>query len=387
MKKTLAWWIFLGKIAAAEIADFQFMAPVHVKVSFMRLTFLIFSILLLPACSGLSYLAENGVSQWRLFNRARPVKEVLESPRTKEETRKAIGIVREAKAFAVSLGLKATGSYDSYVQLDNPCLLWAVSAADPLELKEKKWKFPIVGEVPYLGFFRQQSAEDEARRLRESSSPSPDTWIRCVPAFSSLGWFSDPLYSSMLGGRLRDIVELVIHESLHATVWVGNSVDFNEKLANFVGLEGSLRYMEKVEGKEGLERARREVAGEKLFGEFIEGVLEAYRRDVGKTESKESFYANLPKRYEEFLALRAKKGESFLPLKANFAGWNNAALLTYANYYSDFSVMEEMLAKCGGSLSRFVRWISAEQEKGTGRFLSAPEEHLVEIVKGSSCVP
>lgn len=348
---------------------------------------LLLSAALLPSCSGLSYLAENGVSQWRLFNRARPVSEVLESPRTKEETRKAIGIVREAKAFAVSLGLKATGSYESYVQLDNPCLIWAVSAADPIELKEKKWKFPIVGEVPYLGFFRQQSAENEAKRLRDSVSPSPDTWVRCVPAFSSLGWFSDPLYSSMLGGKVRDVVELVIHESLHATVWVGNSVDFNEKLANFVGLEGSLRYMEKIEGKEGLERARREVAGEKLFGKFMEEVVEAYRRDVDSKEAKEVFFESLPKRYEDFLEQSAKRGGNFIPLKASFKGWNNSALLTYANYYADFSVMEEMLAKCDGSLSRFVRWISAEQEKGTGRFLSAPEEHLVEVVKGSSCLP
>lgn len=353
----------------------------------MHIRFLLSALLFLPACSGLSYLAENGVSQWRLFNRARPVSDVLQSPRTKEETRRAIGIVREAKAFALSIGLKATGSYESYVQLDNPCLLWAVSAADPVELKERKWKFPIVGEVPYLGFFRQKSAEAEARRLRESASPAPDTWVRCVPAFSSLGWFSDPLYSSMLGGRVRDIVELVIHESLHATVWVGNSVDFNEKLANFVGLEGSLRYMEKVEGKEGLERARLEVAGEKLFGEFMESTLASYRERVGKSETKESFYEKLPHRYEEFLAARARKGEAFTPLKASFSGWNNAALLTYANYYSDFSVMERMLEKCGGDLGRFVRWVSAEQEKGTGRFLSAPEEHLVEIVKGSSCVP
>jgi predicted aminopeptidase len=351
-------------------------------------TFLFLSVfLLLPACSGLSYLAENGVSQWRLFNRARPVSDVLSSPRTSEETRRAIAVVKEAKAFAVSLGLKATGSYESYVQLDGPCVIWAVSAADPVGLEEKTWKFPIVGEVPYLGFFRKESAEGEVLRLRESASPSPDTWVRCVPAFSSLGWFSDPLYSSMLGGNLRDIVELVIHESLHATVWVGDSVDFNEKLANFVGLEGSLRYMEKVEGRAGLERARLEVAGEKLFGEFIDSMLAAYRSRVGKEETKEAFYDRLPHRYEEFIEASQKKGAAFTPLKASFKGWNNAALLTYANYYSDFSVMEEMLAKCGGSLSRFVRWIAAEKEKGTGRFLSAPEEHLVEIVKGSSCVP
>jgi predicted aminopeptidase len=348
--------------------------------------FALLAVLLLSSCSGLGYVTENGLSQWRLFNRARPVNEVLASPFTKEETRKAIEVVKAAKKFASHLGLKATKSYESYVQLDGPCVTWAVSAADPVELKEKTWKFPIVGEVPYLGFFHKESAMAEEARLKASETPPPDTWVRCVPAFSSLGWFSDPLYSSMLAGSVRDIAELVIHESLHATVWVGDNVDFNEKLANFVGLEGSIRYVAEKIGPAAEERAREEVKGEKLFGDFIQAMMEAYKTKVGKGETKTDFYGKLQARYEDMVNAHLKTTR-FVPLKAKFENWNNAALLTYANYYSDFSVMEEMLTKCSGDLSRFVRWIVAEKEKGTGRFASAPEEHLVEVVKGSSCVP
>lgn len=341
-------------------------------------------LLFLSSCSGLSYLAENGVGQWRMFNRARPVEEILASPHTSEATRKAILTVREAKSFALHLGLKATSSYESFVPLDGPCVVWAVSAAHPLELTEKMWKFPVVGEVPYLGFFKKDSAEKEAARLRREENPSPDTWVRCVPAFSSLGWFSDPLYSSMLKGKDRDIAELVIHESLHATVWVGDSVDFNEKLANFVGLEGSLRYAERHGGAEALAVAKREVAGEKLFGDFLFAEVAAFRAGVKTLEQKEAFYSGLSQRYQTFLA--GKKGQlDFTPLEAKLAGWNNAALLAFVNYYSDFSVFEKMLQACGGDLRRFVAWIVAEKEKGTGRFGSAPEEHLAEIVKESSC--
>lgn len=329
-------------------------------------------------------MAENGVEQWKLFNRSRPVAEVLASPQTNEETRRAIAMVKEGKAFAVELGLKATGNYENFVRLDGPCLLWAVSAADPIELKEKTWHFPIVGDVPYLGFFRKNSAEQEAKRIESLSSPKPDVWVRCVPAYSSLGWFADPLYSSMLKGKERDIVELVIHESLHATVWVDSSVDFNEKLANFVGLEGSLRFLQKKRDATALELAKREVAGEKLFGDFLFRERKSYEGSVKTIEEKVRFYLEMPKRYEQFVKAQ---GDRVVPLPVKFENWNNAAFLTYANYYSDFSVFEKMLATCGDSLARFVGWIAQEQEKGEGRFLSAPEEHLAELVKGSSCPP
>lgn len=341
-------------------------------------------LLTLPSCSSVGYLAQNGIGQWKLFNRAQPVEEVLASPRTPEKTRKSIQLVQQAKTFAVGLGLKATKNYQSYVPLESRCVVWAVSAAEPIELKQRKWHFPIVGAVPYKGFFKKEQAEAEAKSLEEES-PKPDTWVRCVPAFSSLGWFADPLYSSMLEGKERDIAELVIHESLHATVWVSGGVDFNEKLANFVGLEGSLRFVEKFHGAAALAEAKKEVEGEKLFGLFIKDQLELYKAKVITPEQKAEFYASMRKRYEDYLEAKKKAGQDFTMLDAKFAKWNNAALLALSNYYSDYSTFEEMLKACGNDVGRFVRWIAAEQEKGTGRFKSAPEEHLVDLVKGSSC--
>jgi predicted aminopeptidase len=342
-------------------------------------------IFLLSGCSGAGYLMENGVGQWKLFNRSKPVSEVLENPRIPESTRHAIELVKDTKAYAVnSLGLKATSNYSSYVDVGGPCVSWAVSASHPILLEEKKWKFPIVGEVPYLGFFKKESAEKEALRLGASENPAPDTWVRCVPAFSSLGWFSDPLYSSMLRGNDRDIIDTVIHESLHATIWVGDSVDFNEKLANFVGLEGSLRYIEKTSGSEALAKAKKEVMGEKLFGDFLNDVVAAYKNEVADLGQKKQFYARLPQRYKDYLAGKKSAGMEFTAMEPKLEAWNNAALLAYANYYSDFSVMEAGLKKCSGDLARFVRWLALEKQKG--RLNGAPEEHLSGIVKDSSCV-
>lgn len=341
---------------------------------------------LLSGCSSAGYLIENGIGQWKLFNRSRPVSEVSASPHTSESTRRAIDIVARAKQFAVKdLGLKATKNYVSFVQLDSPCVSWAVSAADPIELKEKKWHFPIVGDVPYLGFFKKESAEKEKNRIAKEESPVPDTWMRCVPAFSSLGWFSDPLYSSMLKGNDRDIAETVIHESLHATIWVGNSVDFNEKLANFVGLEGSIRFLEKEFGLEAMRVGKKEVLGEKIFGDFLFESVNSYKADVKNLADKNKYYGELSQKYKIYLEKKVKVGLDFKAVETKFEGWNNAALLAYSNYYSDVSVFEAMLKKCNQDLGRFVRWIVSEREKSTGHLDSAPEEYL-ESVKDSSCV-
>ena len=243
--------------------------------------------LFLSACSSTAYLVDAGVGQWKLFNRERPVQEVLASPYTPKATKDAILTVMNAKKFAVEgLGLKATKNYSSYVQLDAEFVSWAVSASDALKLEEKKWKFPIVGEIPYLGFFQKEKAEKFANKMAEAN-PKPDIWIRGVPAFSSLGWFSDPLYSSMIIGGERDIADVVIHESLHATIWVGDSVDFNEKLANFVGLEGSLRYLQQNHPEE-VNKAKKLVAGAKYDDQYLGKAVRWYYR---KGEARSIRYA------------------------------------------------------------------------------------------------
>ncbi len=342
--------------------------------------------LFLSGCSSVGYLAESGIGQWKLFNRARPIEEVLASPLTSDSVRHGITLVKKAKSFAVTdLGLKATRNYETYVALDAPCVSWAVSASHPLELIEKKWKFPIVGEVPYLGFFTKVGAEKEARRIEQNENPRPDTWVRCVPAFSSLGWFADPLYSSMINGKDHHIIETVVHESLHATVWVRGSVDFNEKLANFVGLEGSIRYMQKEGGEAGVALVRDEVKGEKIFAAFMQEAIARYKSSVKTIADKESFYRELGPRYLAFAAGRQPSEQKNNATAERLQTWNNAALLAYSNYYSDYAVLEGMLKQCNGGLGRFVAWIAAIQDRGESGFKKSPEEFLAKLSARESC--
>ena len=184
----------------------------------------------------------------------------------------------------------------------------------------------------------------------------------------------------MIIGGERDIADVVIHESLHATIWVGDSVDFNEKLANFVGLEGSLRYLQQNHPEE-VNKAKKLVAGEKIFGLFIRDAINRYKAEVKNLADKENFYTHLADYYSDFFHKQNSDAEK---LPAKFLHWNNAALLAYANYYSDYSVFEEMLTKCNSDLARFVRWIIQIRNE-PGRFESAPEESLRERVKIESC--
>jgi predicted aminopeptidase len=349
--------------------------------SLLKHSILVVSVLIFSGCSGVRYVAENGIEQWKLFNRAKPVSEVLQSPYTTKEIRVALEQVKEAKDFSLELGLSATKNYESFVSLDGPCLVWAVSAANNLKLEERTWKFPIVGEVPYLGFFREDSAKRHGGRLMEQED-QPDVYIRCVPAFSSLGWFPDPIYSSMIKGRLRHIVDLVLHESFHATVWIPGSVDFNERLATFVGMEGSLRYLSIRVSAEEREKAEREIRGEKVFGLFLSQERERYLREVKDQDQKRRFYGGLAERYRQFIEAQQKMAP-LIPLPVKLEGWNNATFLSYSNYFSDDSAFADLLRACGGNLKRFIATVVREKESGS--LAHNPEESLKELAaKGPS---
>lgn len=146
-----------------------------------------------------------------------------------------------------------------------------------------------------------------------------------------------------------------------------------------------MQYLEKEVSEAALAEGKKEVLGEKIFGDFLFAVIAEYKSNVKNLADKQRFYQDLPTKYDSFLAKKQKAGFAFKPLPVKFEGWNNAALMAYSNYYSDVSLFEHMLKKCNKNVGRFVRWISQEREKSTGRLDSAPEEYL-ENVKESSCV-
>ena len=353
------------------------------KSNFYYRNFLVVLVALsLSGCSSLGYVLGQGVEQWRLFNRARPIDEVLKNPNVDDKTKNSLRLVAEAKLFSEKLGLLATHNYNEYVALDRDALLWAVAASDPLLLKEKTWWFPIVGAVPYKGYFVRERADQAAKELSEEGL---DVWVRDVPTYSSLGWFRDPIYSSMLNGPDHWIVNLVIHESLHATVWISGSVDFNERLASFVGKEGSLRWLDEKFGSKSKERqmADKSYIVSYRLGELVKDSIERYRLEVEPLALANKLKEAADKKAEFYKAF-AERASKIGYIDREFTHWNNAALLAYSKYFYDESVFKNLLAKCRGDLGRFVRWIKAENEKE--RLKDAPEDRLKAMAQEETCV-
>jgi predicted aminopeptidase len=185
-------------------------------------------------CSTVKYLVQATEGQFALFNRARPIPEVIQDPRTPPRVRDLLDEVAPIKKFGEERGLKPTTNYTEYVKLDRPAAVWVVSASEPLEFKSRQWHFPVVGTFPYLGWFDLGDAKEYAQDLRKEGL---DVDVRGARAYSTLGWFRDAVLSTMIPEgeeALGELVNVVIHESVHATVYIAGQAYFNESVASFV---------------------------------------------------------------------------------------------------------------------------------------------------------
>jgi len=186
------------------------------------------------------YLIRAGIAEAKILRARQPIPAVILDPATDERTRGVLTLVREARAFAEgTLGLDAGDAYTSYSKLESDTLLMVLSAAQPDRLVPKTWWFPIVGHVPYKGYFDFDKAAREEAKL---ASEGMDTYLRPSGAFSTLGWLPDPLLSTTLNQDDVGVVETVIHELAHNRLFVPSQVQFNESYANFVGAVGAAEF-------------------------------------------------------------------------------------------------------------------------------------------------
>lgn len=187
------------------------------------------------------YVIEAGYQQSRILCARRPLETVIADPRTTNMEREKLKLVTAARKFAPSLGLVLDGAYSSYADIKRSELAWILVATRPDSFSMYTWWFPIVGHVPYKGFFTRNDGEQAAKELINEGY---EVWLRPTDAFSTLGWFNDPLLSTTLRHRPVQIVNILLHESTHSTLWLPDHVKFNETLANFVGLQGTIEFFE-----------------------------------------------------------------------------------------------------------------------------------------------
>lgn len=293
----------------------------------------------LSACSPL-YVMRAGIAEWRILRARRPLTDVVLDPETPPDVRGKLLLAREARAFAAdSLGFRVGDIYTTYADLRSDTLALVLSAAPEDRLSPRTWWFPVVGSVPYRGFFDEAEARKEQAKLEAEGF---DTYLRPTGAFSTLGWFSDPIPSSLLSQDQVAVVESVLHELAHAQLWVDGHVDFNESFAEFVGAVGSAVFFCTRPGGGSdtvkCRRARDRWDDAVRFSRFLDGLveqLEAVYDDPQmsrplKLERKTEIFEDGRRRFRTEVqpSFRASTYQSFLDTPLN-----NATLLARIRYY------------------------------------------------------
>lgn len=189
----------------------------------------------------IGYGIAQGYGQVKIILKARPVAEVMQDASFPDSLKSKLELIQEIRKFAFdSLGINYSENYTTVYDQKGKPLLWVITASEPFQLKAKKWTFPFLGSVSYKGFFDREKAENEENKLAKEGF---DTSMDEVSGWSTLGWFKDPVLSEMLKRSPGSLANLIIHELTHGTLYVKDSVEFNENLASFVGDKGALKFL------------------------------------------------------------------------------------------------------------------------------------------------
>lgn len=301
----------------------------------------------------MAYYAQAAAGQVQLMRQRESVDRLLRDPGTPPSLRLQLEAVGRIRDFARRLGLPARGQYDSYVRLDRAYPVWAVTAAPALSLSPRRWCYWVAGCVSYRGFFSEAAARRLALRL---AAAGDDVAVDGVSAYSTLGWFSDPVLSSFAAWPEPALAELLFHELAHQAVYAPGDTVFNESLATVVAEEGLRRYAAAT----GLDLSRhdRERAREEAFVGLVlryrRQLAAAYARgpdDDARRDAKAVLLAALRR---DYATLSAGWGGARAGYDRWIASLNNARLASLATYHERVPALRRILRAEGGDMARFL---------------------------------
>ena len=284
--------------------------------------------------SGLSgcYTVRQAWHQNNLFNTRRPLPDVISDPLTRPEIKAKLQLAETILGYAQAAGLNTDGAYTHYIETGQKRVSYLVQAAYVDRLEPVTWWFPIVGRVPYLGFFAAEERDAKAATLVQEGY---DVHTTGVGAFSSLGWFSDPVFTSMLKRDVEQLASLLFHELTHRTFWISGSVKFNENLAEYVADYLTPRFLQahgfddRIEKYEEMRRDRT----------LYKGWLKRLRKDLQNlfeqraTLPRELLLQRKSQIFERYTAAEKPKFLTFDFVER--VPWNNATVVGASLYQPD----------------------------------------------------
>ncbi|MCY4467504.1 MAG: aminopeptidase [Thiotrichales bacterium] len=315
------------------------------------------AVLALTGCASVGYYAQSVTGHLGLMSRARPIETVVADPDTEPRLAARLRTALDIRDFASStLGLPANASYRHYVDLDRRYVVWNVVAASELSLEPRRWCFPVAGGLSYRGYFSQSAATEHAAAL---DSEGWDVTVAGVRAYSTLGWFDDPLLSSMVDLPEYFLAGIVFHELAHQRLYVPGDTEFNESFAVVVERAGMRRWIEAAGRAELSEHYRVAADRRAAFLDVVrdtrrdlEAAYASSRPDSEKREAKARLFERLRSRYAALRATWAS-GPTY-----DFwfeRGVNNAAIALLSTYDRWVPALEALLARSGGDLQAFYR--------------------------------
>ncbi len=302
------------------------------------------------ASSGCSigYYLHSSTNHLKLMSKRKNVSQVLKDETVPQETKDKLVLSLKVKTFlSEELNLKNNKNYGTYVNIKRPYVTYIVRAAPWDKLENYYWKFPIIGKTPYKGYYKKEFAEKESKKFDPNKY---DTYVRGASAYSTLGWFKDPILSSMTRMNKHDFVDVLIHEIIHANLYIKNNTDFNERAAVFLAAIATKDFFKWSEpnNTEILNLIDNEASDLEVFSEFLSIELTAleewYKKNEITKKDKEAKLKDLKTIYKtKYLPRLKTPSYRFFP-EANL---NNAKLLSYKTYLSDLSDFKSLHLKLG----------------------------------------
>ena len=296
--------------------------------------------------------------EFQLLAHRHSIDKLIANPRTSPDLKQQLMLVQQLRAFAKSeLKLPVDGNYDKYADIHRKDVVWDVQASPEFSLAPKVWRYPFVGSLAYRGYF----SEKAARRYGDSLARQGfDVYVDGVEAYSTLGWFKDPLLNTLIDETEPELAELLFHELAHKRVFASGDTDFNEAYATTVGQEGTRLWLRSKGASELLTKYNAAIEHDRQFVHLVLStrgrLTKLYGDSVGKVpleqlrRDKQRVFDDLRRQYEE---LKASWGGY-----SGYDNWfahdlNNAKLNTVANYYDYLPGFQRLLQENGGDIGNF----------------------------------